>query len=119
MKTGHILAIYLAVASSAYAGQPYVQGDITIFPPITQNRDSNGNLTETHFNDGGTRMITITDAKGNNYDVYFDHRFAFTNGIFQDKGLGLIYLNSYPGKEGSVLVDKQDEFRKLILADMK
>jgi hypothetical protein len=59
------------------------------------------------FNDGGTKCIKITDAEGQRFDVYIDHRIG-------TKTPGAIYLFDYPGKPGSVRVVDQQSFKKKI-----
>jgi hypothetical protein len=38
-------------------------------------QEGHGNIEKiTKYNDGGTTLIKIADAKGKKFDVYFDHR---------------------------------------------
>lgn len=99
------------IVTTRKSAQPYIQGNIQIVPPVHQERDEKGNLVTTSFNDGGTKMITIIDARGFKFDVYFDNRLK--------DGRGLIYLNSYPGENNSMPVEQQTEFQDRILETMK
>ncbi len=97
MKIVLLCLIGVTCASCAHL-PPYVQNGIFILPPVKQEVDSNGNIVEQEFNDGGTRMIRITDAKGILFDVYIDHR------IGKEKGLESFYINGYPGSSSGVRI---------------
>lgn len=86
---------------------PFVQGDIKIVPPVTDDGHVKGSaITEMNlFNDGGTRWIKITDAEGHKFDVYLDHR-------IDTKTPGAIYLMAHPNYSNSVYVVNQKEFRR-------
>jgi hypothetical protein len=88
---------------------PFVQDGIRIVPPVTQEGHDKDTQTFTlsMFNDGGTRWIKITDAEGQKFDVYIDHR-------IDTKTPGAIYLIDYPGKSNSVRVVNQGDFRQKI-----
>src|ERR1043166_5857072 len=69
----------------------YVQKGLVITPPITQAVDRNGDIVERAFNDGGTKMVRVTDASGKTFDVYIDHR------IGKENEWGTVYVNGDPG----------------------
>ncbi|HEX5492073.1 MAG TPA: hypothetical protein VFX07_12495 [Candidatus Udaeobacter sp.] len=90
----------------APAKGPFVQDGIRIVPPVMQ--EGHGNIEKiTKYNDGGTTLIKIADAKGKKFDVYFDHRIG-------TKTPGAVYLIDYPDKSTSVLVVNQQDFRRKI-----
>lgn len=103
------LAIISAVACGACvaATNAFVQGRTTIIPPVTRLGTEPATHLEkiTLFNDGGTRMFTIRDAAGKQFDVYLDHR-------LDSPTPGAIYLYAYPGREGSVRVVDQRGFER-------
>lgn len=90
---------------------PFVEGDIRIVPPVRVKKTKDGFVETVIYNDGGTKMITITDADGRALNVYIDHR-------LNKKG-GTIYLNGYPGTKGSVHLMKQMEFKERILNSLQ
>ena len=87
----------------------FVQNDIRIVPPVIQEGYDKETKVSTlsMFNDGGTRWFKITDAEGNKFDVYVDHRIGSAT-------TGAIYLVAYPDKPETVLVLDQKDFRKKI-----
>jgi len=95
------LAIIIAALSlgCARTHAPYVQDGIRIVPPVTcDGYDPNAPTTPMiSYNDGGTKLVKITDATGQKFDVYIDHR-------IDTKTPGAIYLLDYPGKSNSVPV---------------
>jgi hypothetical protein len=103
------LAIVAALlcAACATSATPFVQGDTKIVPPVTRLSTDAPLKTITLFNDGGTRLVTIRDAAGKRFDVYFDHRISSPTP-------GAIYLHGYPGKQGSVRVVDQRDFERKI-----
>jgi len=88
----------------------FIEGKIHITLPVKAQKTKDGAIAERSFNDGGTRMFTIVDAKGKTTDVYIDHR------IDKKDSWGTIYVNAYPDDPGSVRVKDQTLFRKEILA---
>jgi hypothetical protein len=101
--------------------QPFVQGDITIVPPVkvlpdivvVQLTNGNGQPDVTIINgsagqlkDGGTRSRRIKDATGREFEIYLPHRI--------DMPEGEIYLNAYPGEPDSVRVLHPQDFRTKI-----
>ncbi len=103
-----ILCIALCV-SCAHTHGPFIQDGIRIVPPVTrEGRDKAAQtVSVTEFNDGGTRLIKITDAVGQKFDVYIDHR-------IDTKTPGAIYLIDYPGNSNSVRVVDQKDFHSKI-----
>jgi hypothetical protein len=89
--------------SSAGEASRYVEDGVRITLPVTQEAG------ETAFNDGGTKMIRITDAEGKTFDVYIAHRFS------KQAEWGAVYLNAYPGTANSVRVRDQDRFKQIVL----
>ena len=87
----------------------FVQGSIRIALPVTMPVDKSGAITQVGFNDGGTKMIKIFDAKGASFNVYIDHRINY------QKNWGTIYLNDYPDSPHSVRIIDQTNFRKKII----
>jgi hypothetical protein len=108
----NVAKVYLAIvtlvcAACAPATTAFVQGHTRIVPPVTRLGSDTRLETITLFNDGGTRLVTIRDAAGKHFDVYFDHR-------INSPAPGAIYLYALPGKHGSVrVVDKREFERKL------
>ena len=90
----------------AHTHGPFVQAGIRIVPPVEQQHDQ-GDIVIHAFNDGGTKCITITDAAGQKFDVYIDHR-------LDTKTPGAIYLIDYPGKSDSVRIVDEQDFKKKI-----
>ena len=109
MRTSLFIATLLLCMSCVHTRAPFVQDGIRIVPPVSEEGSDPVSHTQTLslFNDGGTRWIKITDAKGKKFDVYIDHR-------IDSPTPGAIYLNAYPGKPDSVLVLDQKDFRKKI-----
>ena len=123
--------------SALQADEAFVQGDITIVPPVRVETNNAGVRHILHWNDGGTQMINITDNMGNRFAVFFDYR--FTNSTSQltsqvnisgpsandekvislPRNQGTIYLHDYPGRSNSVLVIDQKGFRHKILKTME
>jgi len=90
----------------AHADGPFVQGGIRIVPPVT--REGHDDIESLGiFNDGGTHLFKITDAEGNHFDIYIDHR-------IDSPTRGAIYLRAYPDKPQSVRVLNQREFERKI-----
>ena len=115
MKRLITLLACLACVSCATGPRPFVQGDIMIVPPVRQETDARGHFALTHWNDGGTVKIKMTDATGRPFDVFFDHRITDTDsGKFKTEP-GTIYLNAYPARSNSVLVVDQEGFKKRVL----
>ncbi len=96
-------------AGCATATSPFVQNDIRIVPPVTQEGHDKATQTGkiTLFNEGGTQWIKIIDAEGKQFDVYIDHRIGSTTP-------GAIYLHAYPDKSNSVQVLNEREFKRKI-----
>ena len=119
MKRLVILLACLSCASCATGPKPFVQGNITVVPPVEQETDTNGHFVLTHWNDGGTVKIKMTDAAGQQLDVFFDHRITSTDsGKFKTEP-GTIYLNAYPARSNSVLVVDQEGFKRKVLKGIK
>jgi hypothetical protein len=91
----------------AHTHAPFVQGGIRIVSPVRQEEGPNHTHIIDAFNDGGTKLIRITDAEGKKFDVYFDHRIGTSTP-------GAVYLVDKPGRSNSVLVVNQREFRQKI-----
>jgi len=89
------------------AATPFTQGNIRIVPPVRVKRETKGFPIELHT-DGGTKMVTIIDARGNSFDLYMYH------GLGNEKDWGF-YLNAYPGYKGSAHITKEAEFERKIL----
>lgn len=102
-----IIAIFCLGCTHTHA--PYIQAGIRIVPPVT--RDGYDAKTQTttmiSYNDGGTKLVKITDATGQKFDVYTDHR-------IDTMTPGAIYLLDYPGKSNSVPVIDPRDFKKKI-----
>jgi hypothetical protein len=125
----------LVCASCATCPKQFAQGDIRIVPPVQRQKDATGGWSEYLYNDGGTRMFTITDAEGKTFDVYFDARLDLTNlqkaTTFHYESIQdvlprehrihqqPIYLNGYPETSNSVRVIDQEVFRDRILNGIK
>lgn len=88
----------------------FIEGDICIVPPVQLVKERKGLVRETHYNDGGTIMITIIDVKGKSFDVYIDHRIGEYGGT--------IYLNGYPDTNRSIRIRNQVEFKNKILRNL-
>ena len=119
------------------AGEAFIQGNITIVPPVRAETNNAGARVVRYWNDGGTHRINITDNKGDRFAVFFDHRFidsttqfygqVNTTGIIASNVVapllthnqGMIYLHDYPGRSNSVLVIDQKGFREKILNSME
>lgn len=115
MKVLIALLTCLVFVSCATSPKPFVQGDIRIVPPVQQESSEDGQRFSTHYNDGGTVKIQITDVTGTQFDVFFDHRILTTETGDIKFEPGTIYLNAYPERSGSVLVLDQKRFRDSIL----
>lgn len=97
-----IIALSTVLICCAQQVTPFVQGDVTIVPPIKHANIQPG------LDDGGTIRATITDAKGNIFIIYIDKRTGL------NKTRGDVYLNAYPSETNSVHVVNQKEFREKI-----
>ena len=86
---------------------PFIQGNIYIVPPVTLKRGTKGVLVELH-QDGGTKMVTIIDARGKSFDVCLYHRLG------REKEWGF-YLDGCPGTRGSIRVINEEDFKPKIL----
>ena len=107
-------AMYFGLMSSCSVSKethaqaaPFIQGNISIVPPVTVKRGEKGFALD-FLQDGGTKMVTIIDARGNSFDLWMYHRF----GREIDWGF---YLNDRPGHKGSVRIMKEAEFKRKIL----
>jgi len=91
MKTLLSLVIMALYGGCVSTTSPFVQNDIRIVPPVTQEGyDGTSGIGKlTVFNDGGTQLVKIRDAEGKQFDVYIDHR-------INSRTLGAIYLRAYP-----------------------
>jgi len=109
MRACLLIAVIALCAGCAHTSTPFVQGSIRIVPPIARDgSDKTGQLlTETAFNDGGTKLVQITDADGKKFHVYIDHR-------IDSSTPRAIYLIDYPGRPNSVLVTNQQSFKQTI-----
>jgi hypothetical protein len=90
---------------------PFSEGKIRIVPPVKLSECKDG-YDGKLYNDGGTSMITIVDAEGKAFDVYFDRR------IGKKKNPPTIYLYDYPDDPGSDCLIDQAGFRKKILSQI-
>ena len=98
----------------------FTQGDLRIALPVTE--DGYDTVTHSHpmymINDGGTRLVKITDAVGNRFDIYIDHRIS----VIPSGGLktesGTIWLNAYPGSTNALRVNDQKGFRLKVLKEI-
>ena len=121
------LVVCIVCASCARQREAFVQHDITITTPVEQTKDEDGTAFVNAWPDGGTTMISITDATGKQFDVYFDRRLDRRRQPSPAPGTDnqevetvsqpevIIYLNAYPDDPGSVRVIDQEEFKKKIL----
>ncbi|MBI5818162.1 MAG: hypothetical protein HZA88_04180 [Verrucomicrobia bacterium] len=89
----------------------FIEGAISVVPPVKLKTSREGVETFVSYNDGGTMMITIIDSVGKSIDVYCDHRIGKTPGT--------IYLNAYPDDPGSIRVKDQAGFKKKILEPLR
>ena len=107
MKAFLAIGFIIVCVGCAHTHGPFVQNGVRIVPPVKQEGSDTDAQTVTLniFNDGGTRWIKITDAEGNKFDVYVDHR-------IETKTPGAIYLFEYPGKSNSVRIVNQREFKQ-------
>ena len=99
-------AVIALCVGCAHASGPFVQDGIRIVPPVT--REGHDDIERIGvFNDGGTQLFKITDAKGKQFEIYIDHRIGSPTP-------GAIYLRAYPDKPQSVRVLNQREFERKI-----
>jgi len=106
MKPLLSIAVIAVCVGCAYATGPFVQDGVRIVPPVT--REGHDDIESLGiFNDGGTHLFKITDAEGNHFDIYIDHR-------IDSPTPGAIYLRAYPDKPQSVRVLNQREFERKI-----
>jgi hypothetical protein len=112
MKAPFAIIVLVVCIGCVHTHAPFVQDRVRIVPPVV--RDEKDTLNS--FNDGGTLWFKITDAEGNKFDVYVDHRLVSngSGGFVETKTSGGIYLMDYPGHSNSVWVVNQREFRKKI-----
>jgi len=91
MKTLLSLVIMALYGGCLSTTSPFVQNDIRIVPPVTQEGyDGTSGIGKlTVFNDGGTQLVKIRDAEGKQFNVYIDHR-------INSRTLGAIYLRACP-----------------------
>jgi hypothetical protein len=101
------LVLFGLCITCADAEEPFVQGIIRIVPPVRQEEGKHHTLEVNLFNDGGTKMFRITDAKGKEFAVYVDRRIG-------SRTPGAIYLIDYPGSPNSVRVVNERDFRRKI-----
>jgi len=113
-----ISALAFVLLLSCVSSERFVQSSISIALPVHQDRARDGSYVYELFNDGGTAMLKICDAKGHEFEVYFDFRFVGTNVAALVKAPGTVYLNAYPGSTNSVLVIDQDGFRRTVLRNV-
>lgn len=113
-----LLALLLCV-SCATRRAAFVQGDIRIVLPVEQETNSDGHQISIHWNDGGTVRVSITDATGKTFDVYFDHRISVTPSGTIKTEPGTIYLKDYPARSNAVLVVDQEGFRNNVLKGIR
>jgi len=81
----------------------FVQGTIRIIPPVEKAPGRAPGVLE----DGGTTVFTMRDATGNTFDVYIDHHLG-------TKTPGAIYLFARPTEGGSVRVENEADFKKIV-----
>jgi hypothetical protein len=112
MKT-LILFIGVLTCASCAKLQPHPDNEFHIVPPVKQRSGPGEPFTFHLYNDGGTKMIRVTDARGQVFEVYFDHR------IGHQTNWGAIYINGYPDDPGSIRVSNPFRFRTQILKDIK
>jgi hypothetical protein len=106
LKTLLALLASIVCVGGANANTAFIQGRITIVPPVTQEHSGRGYRVDL-YNDGGTKRIKLTDAAGKEFDVYIDHRIGTATP-------GAIYLFDYPGKPHSVRVRDEHDFDQKI-----
>ena len=85
----------------------FVQGNIRITPPCTQDKLPNGEKSVYVYNEGGTVSIPMHDAKGRAFTVFVDHG-------MHSPTRHAIYLNAFPREPNSVRVIREDEFKSKI-----
>jgi hypothetical protein len=113
MKTFVALLGCVACVSCSELHKPYIDGNVRIMPPVKQEKDQQGNTIEESFNDGGTKMIRITDSENRSFDLYIDGR------IGRESDWGTIYINGYPDSSNSVRLTNQNVFKKTILKGLQ
>jgi hypothetical protein len=86
---------------------PFIQGNVRIVPPVKIKMEKKGFREELHT-DGGTKMVTIIDARGKSLDLYMYHRSG------SEKNWGY-YLNGYPEYKGGIHVTNEADFERKIL----
>ena len=104
MKRLELLAFGLLLGGCTSAPpdrQEFVQGRIRIAPPVTRLPGPPA------CSDGGTMVVPIRDATGQELTLFIDHR-------MESPTPGAVYLNAYPGEPGSVRVNDTAEFKRKV-----
>lgn len=103
MKRLFIIVAVLGLAGCTHPDEPFVQGEVRIVPPVQID------TVVARCNDGGTKILKMTDGVGNKYDIYIDYR------LFRTQEWGTVYLNGYPGTTNAVRITDQKGFRTRFL----
>jgi hypothetical protein len=88
----------------------FVQDDIRLVPPVHEEADAQGAVTRQVYKDGGTQVLTLIDSTGKKFRLVVDRR------IVKEVHF---YLNAYPGEAGSIRINDQATFQRLLLKDVR
>jgi hypothetical protein len=94
-----ITSLVLLVGCAHTTPNDFVQGRLRITPPVQTK------FAPYVIKDGGTRVGTLTDARGKTFTFYIDRRIRSTT-------RGAIYIGAYPGERKSILIANQAEFEQ-------